>query len=122
MELRDLIVTPIVLILIYGVAFGIRSSVTDVVNRVYFIPALTVKMIGALALGFIYQFYYDGGDTYMYHTYADLFGKPFWDSPSAGLKLLFSDGLDLVGIYKYISNLFLSRSTIVCCCTIDITF
>jgi hypothetical protein len=106
LELRDIIVTPIVILLVYGMAYAIRSSVTDEVNRVYFIPALTVKIIGALAVGFIYQFYYDGGDTFNYHTHGSRhIWEAFLDSPSKGLKLLFSDGSDEIGIYKYSSKI-----------------
>lgn len=79
---------------------------TDDVNRRYFFPALTVKVLGALALGFIYQFYYNGGDTYNYHTHGSrVVWEAFWDSPAAGLKLLFSDGQDEIGIYQYSSRI-----------------
>lgn len=106
MELRDIIVTPIVIILIYAIAFAVRSSVTDEVNRVYFIPALTVKIIGALALGFIYQFYYDGGDTFNYHTHGSRHvWEAFMDSPGKGFKLLLSDGSDETAVYKYSSRI-----------------
>ncbi len=105
MELRDFIVTPIVIILVYGIAFAIRSSVTDEVNRIYFIPALTVKIIGALALGFIYQFYYGGGDTFSYHTHGSRhIWEAFMNSPGKGIQLLFSNG-DQTGIYQYSSRI-----------------
>lgn len=106
MELRDLIVTPIIIFIVYALAYIIRPSVTDAVNRRYFFPALTVKVLGALALGFIYQFYYSGGDTYNYHTHGSRHvWEAFYDSPAYGLKLLFSDGQDEVGIYKYSSRI-----------------
>lgn len=107
MELRDLIVTPIVLILIYIVAYLVRTKVTDNINRVYFLPALTVRIFGAFALGVLYQFYYDGGDTFMYHTHGSRFvWEAFRDSPLLGLKLLFSDGSNQIGIYKYASRIY----------------
>jgi len=106
LELRDIIVTPIVIILVYGIAFVVRASVTDEVNRVYFIPALTAKIIGALALGFIYQFYYDGGDTFNYHTHGSRHvWEAFMDSPSKGFKLLINDGTNYADIYRYASNI-----------------
>ncbi|MEQ8424942.1 MAG: hypothetical protein RIA63_09545, partial [Cyclobacteriaceae bacterium] len=87
MELRDLIVTPIVIFLVYAGAYWIRPRVTDSINRKYFIPALTVRIIGALAVGFIYQFYYDGGDTFAYHTYGSrIIWEAFIGSPIDGLK------------------------------------
>lgn len=106
MELRDIIVTPIVIILVYWVAYAIRPSVTDGLNRVYFIPALTVKIIGALALGFIYQFYYSGGDTFNYHTHGSRHvWEAFTHSPAKGIKLFLSDGIDQTDIYKYSSKI-----------------
>src|SRR5690349_22378627 len=93
MESRDLIVTPVIIIIVYAAAYLIRPVLTDDVTRVYFFPALTLKIFGALALGFIYQFYYDGGDTFNYHT---LGSRHIWeaimDSPSNGMQLLFADG------------------------------
>jgi hypothetical protein len=102
-ELRDLVVTPVLLVLIYVLAYIIRPYVTDDINRRYFFPALTVKIIGALAIGFIYQFYYDGGDTFNYHTYGS---RVIWnaivDSPD-GLGLL--AGSSEPGLYRYTSQI-----------------
>jgi hypothetical protein len=87
------------------VAYIVRPFVTDEINRVYFIPALTVKVIGALAVGFIYQFYYDGGDTFNYHTHGSRHvWDAFVDSPSKGLKLLLGDNDG--SIYKYSSQIY----------------
>ena len=56
MEARDLLVTPIVLVLVYMVAYAVRPLATDSINRKYFIPALTLKIFGGIALGLVYQF------------------------------------------------------------------
>lgn len=102
MELRDLIVTPIIIFLVYAGAYRIRPYLTDSITRKYFIPALTVRIIGALAVGFIYQFYYDGGDTFNFHTRGSrIIWEAFWDDPIVGIKLLFSSG-DLSGdVFRY---------------------
>lgn len=93
MEMRDFIVTPIVIFLVFLGAYLIRPRVTDSTTRKYFFPALTVKIIGALAVGFIYQFYYWGGDTYNFHTHGSRhIWEAFMDSPEKGLGLLFSGG------------------------------
>ncbi|HMG93408.1 MAG TPA: hypothetical protein VK589_25295 [Chryseolinea sp.] len=106
MELRDVIVTPVVLILVYIGGYFIRARLTDEVNRIYFFPALTVKVIGALALGFIYQFYYGGGDTFTYHTHGS---RHIWealmDEPTKGIKLLLGNGTNEASIYKYSSKI-----------------
>lgn len=104
MELRDFIVTPIVILIVYTVAYILRSRVTNDITRPYFFPALTAKIFGALALGFIYQFYYGGGDTYNFHSYGSRHvWEAFMENPATGFKLLFSDGTSEVGIYKYSS-------------------
>ncbi len=105
MELRDLIVTPIIIFLVYVVAYLIRPRVTDNVNRKYFFPALTVRIIGALAVGFIYQFYYDGGDTYNFHTYGSrIIWEAIVDDPQKGFSILFGSGTGS-GEYKYTSRI-----------------
>ncbi|MBL7843753.1 MAG: hypothetical protein KF846_14925 [Cyclobacteriaceae bacterium] len=105
MELRDLIVTPIVIILVYVAAYLIRPRVTDAVNRKYFFPALSLRIFGALALGFLYQFYYHGGDTFNYHTHGSRhIWEAFMDSPVLGWKLLTSGGEPIKGAYAYTSS------------------
>lgn len=112
MELRDLIVTPLVLILIYSIAYFIRPRVTDDITRKYFFPALTVKLFGAIALGLVYQFYYSGGDTYVYHTHGSrIVWQAFLDSPTTGLKLLFSNGIGTESTYKYASQIYFFRDS-----------
>ena len=62
--LNDLLLTPVYLAVLYLVAYGIRGRFTNVYTRRYFIPALTVKFIGAISLGLVYAYYYKGGDTF----------------------------------------------------------
>ena len=103
MELRDLIVTPLVVMMVYAVAYVIRPYATDKKTQRYFIPALTLKMIGAVFLGVLYQFYYNGGDTFYYHTYGS---RVMWDAFMndffVGLNLFFSNDEFIPGAYKYI--------------------
>ena len=110
MELRDLVVTPIVLFIVYIGAFFLRPLVTDRVNRRYFIPALTVKIIGALAVGFVYQFYYGGGDTFAFHTHGSrIIWEAFVDDPLKGLNLFFANGEYSGDIFKYSSRIWYFR-------------
>lgn len=103
MELRDLLVTPIWLMIIYIIAYVVRPYVTDSINHRYFFPALTVKIIGALAVGFLYQFYYTGGDTFNYHTHGS---RHIWnaimETPN-GFNLLWNG--DKQGLYPYYSKI-----------------
>ena len=45
MESRDILVTPILILLVYLVAYIVRPRVTDMTTRVYFFPAITVKIM-----------------------------------------------------------------------------
>ncbi|HEX8041797.1 MAG TPA: hypothetical protein VF490_21775, partial [Chryseosolibacter sp.] len=97
---------PLVILLVYALAYLVRPWVTDDVNRRYFFPALTVRILGALAVGFLYQFYYEGGDTFAYHTHGS---RPLWEammeSPSQGFRLLFVNGEYGPGIWKTASRI-----------------
>lgn len=102
MELRDFIVTPIVLVLVYFVAYWLRPRFTDINTRRYFIPALTVRIIGAISVGFLYQFYYDGGDTFTYHTRGSaVIWQAFMDSPINGVRLLFAGTEQIPELFRY---------------------
>jgi hypothetical protein len=107
LELRDLIVTPAVIILVYVGAFIFRPRVTDEINRGFFLPALTLRIIGALAVGVIYQFYYSGGDTFNFHTSGSRhIWEAFWDSPSKGIQMLLSSGKHQENFYAYSSRIY----------------
>jgi len=103
-ELRDLIVTPIIIFLIYGMAYMLRPMLSNSVTRGYYFPALTVKIIGSLAVGFIYQFYYGGGDTFNFHTYGSrIVWEAFMNNPVDGLKLIFNSSDP--ELYNYTSRI-----------------
>ncbi|MCK5703190.1 MAG: hypothetical protein KAI29_18645, partial [Cyclobacteriaceae bacterium] len=99
--------TPILLILIYAIAGFIRPFVTDKQNRRYFLPGLTVKIIGAISVGLIYQFYYGGGDTF---TYFNLGSKYIWeafkDSPILAFKLIFAGKEYATDTFQYASKIY----------------
>ncbi|HBK88143.1 MAG: hypothetical protein U0289_12440 [Cyclobacteriaceae bacterium] len=110
MELRDFVSTPIILVVVYVVAFLLRPYVTDQLTRQYFIPALTVRVFGALALGVVYQFYYDGGDTYNYHTGGSrIIWEAFMKDPLAGMQLIFQPVTNNQNLYEYTSRIYFAR-------------
>ena len=70
-------------------AIFIRSYVTNARTRKYFLPAVWIRFIGAIALGWIYQFYYGGGDTFNYWTHGSRWiGEAFDKDIFLGIKLL----------------------------------
>ncbi|MBU6122864.1 hypothetical protein [Hymenobacter siberiensis] len=91
--------------LIYGIAYGVRGSVTNVYTKKYFIPALTVKIVGAIALGILYHTLYSG-DTNNYFKQAGIVYHAFGDSFSAGLELVTTSGDVTPNIAKYTSQLY----------------
>jgi len=105
LDLRDLIVGPLVLAGVLLAAYVIRPRVTDTVTRKYFFPALLLRIGGAIAVGLIYQFYYSGGDTFNYHTNGSrVIWEAFMESPSLGYKLFVGDQ-NYPGAYAYISRM-----------------
>ncbi len=106
MEIRDLVVTPIVIMLVYVMAYLVRGRFTDEFTVRYYFPALTLKIFGAIALGLLYQYYYDGGDTYNFHTKGSrIIWEAFTESPVLGWKLLTSSGEHIPGAVKYYSRI-----------------
>jgi hypothetical protein len=104
--LNDLLLTPIYLGLFYALAFAVRDKVTNVYTRPYFIPALTLKFVGAVALGLIYTFYYNGGDTINYYNQASIIYHAFGDSFTDGIKLLTTSGEYDPAIAKYTNQMY----------------
>ena len=90
MDLRDFIVTPAIILVVYAIAYWIRPRVTDLHSRRFYFPALSIKIFCAIALGILYQFYYKGGDTFNYHTYGSrVIWNIFTNDPLDGLSLIF---------------------------------
>ena len=109
MDLRDVFVTPLYLAVIYMLAIMLRPLVSDRYTRRYFLPGLSVKLLGALAVGFIYQFYYGGGDTFTYYHDAGLIWEAFLDSPLKALQLITADGTWQGDTFEYASRMHVYR-------------
>lgn len=87
-------------------AYLIRGKVTDKSTKRYFIPALTLKLIGAISIGLIYQFYYNGGDTFNYfHHGSRYIWEAFLDSPIKAFQLIFGDGTYQSRTFEYASKI-----------------
>lgn len=106
MEVKDLLVGPIVFFLLLLAGYLVRPAMTDAQTRQYFLPALLLRMGGALLVGLIYQFYYSGGDTYNFHTHGSRqVWQVFFESPIDALRLIFGDVSDQPGLYRYSSKI-----------------
>lgn len=106
MEIRDFFITPVYIFLILGLAYFIRPKVTNQKTRKYFFPAIGLKMLGAIALGLIYQFYYGGGDTFGFTLYGSaLIWEAFLEDPVAALKLIFASNELRPDTFAYASRI-----------------
>lgn len=89
MEVKDFFFIPVYFILILFIANKVKPSVTNSHTAKYFIPALIAKLVGALALGMIYQFHYGGGDTLNYFGDVQRLSESFFEHREATLKVFF---------------------------------
>ena len=87
----DYALLPFVLALVYGIAFSIRNRRYPHGHpwRKYYMPALSVKIFGAIFIGLIYAYYYKSGDTFNYFYHAQLINNSFDESFSKWINLLF---------------------------------
>jgi hypothetical protein len=108
MELRDFVVTPLWFIALLTIGYVVRPKVTTPYTRKYFLPALILRLACAVAVGLLYQFYYSGGDTFVYHTQGSrLIWEAMVQSPSTGLKLFFDPQHSLMGeTFEFASRIY----------------
>jgi hypothetical protein len=104
----DFALLPFYLAIIYSIAYKVRNRKYSHKHpwRKYYIPALTIKIFGALFIGLVYGYYYKGGDTYYYFNQAQVLNSAFNESFEKWLNLLFhipkaNDG----NYYEYISRM-----------------
>jgi hypothetical protein len=89
-NLLDYILLPFYLAIIFVIANKFKNSKYPPGHpwRPYFIPGLIAKIVGAVGIGLIYQYYYGGGDTFNYFYHAQVINSSFTDSPSKWFNLI----------------------------------
>jgi hypothetical protein len=106
--LFDYFLTPFYLLFIYIGAYFIKKWNYSFGHpwRHYFIPALTCKILGAVFIGMLYQYYYGMGDTFYYYDHATTINSAFVESPGKWFNLVFRIPDWYEGGYsKYISKM-----------------
>ena len=91
-ELKDFFLLPVYLIIIYIIAYSSRHRQYGFRHPLYkyYIPALTVKIIGSVGIGLVYQYYYGiAGDTGNYFINARMVTGVLNDSLIDFLELVF---------------------------------
>jgi hypothetical protein len=108
----DFFLAPFVAVFIYLFALRFREKHYPKGHpwRPYFIPGLTFKMLGALAIGLTYAYYYKGGDTFNYHYHARVINSALNESVGKWFNLLLAIPEKGVGdYYEYTSQLWWYR-------------
>lgn len=108
----DLVLTPIYLLVLTFIAKRMRDKRYPPGHplRKYYLPGLWVKFGGAIFIALIYQFYYEGGDTFNFFTQSKVINSSLNDSFSVWFELLQRKPQDSnPHLYKYISQLFWYR-------------
>ncbi len=89
-ELLDFIIGPIYVGIILFIGLRVSSRFTDSVDRRMFNLGLLVKLVSSFAIGVIYWFYYQDGDTVYYYERMLKVSSVLKSNISLGLKLIFS--------------------------------
>jgi hypothetical protein len=108
LSIWDLVLTPIYLLIIIFIAKRYRDRKFPPGHplRKYYLPGLYVKLLGAIFIGLLYEFYYAGGDTSNYFKHAQIINSALDDSVVTWFKLLLrvSDASD-PSLYSYTSQM-----------------
>lgn len=119
----DYLLLPFFIFFIYRIAYAICNKYYPVGHpwRKYFIYGLGLKIAGAIFIGLIYQYYYEGGDTSYYFYHSKVINSAFSESVTKWLALLFHIPKSYDGEYfNYISRMEWYNdkgSYMVCCIT-----
>ncbi len=109
----DFFLAPFIAAIIYLTALRIRKRYYPIGHpwRPYFMPGLIIKLIGAISIGLIYTYYYNGGDTFNYHYHARVINSALNESIGKWFNLLFSIPPPEKGeYYEYISQMYWYKS------------
>lgn len=104
--LKDFLLLPFYLAIIYALAYSSRNKQYSIRHplRKYYIPALTVRLLGAVGLGVVYQFYYGyGGDTGSYFYNSKLIAEYFTKDPGIFFDLVFKPVLATLDVRMLIN-------------------
>jgi hypothetical protein len=90
LSLLDFILLPFYAVLLFSIAYRIRNRKYPKSHpwRKYFMPAFTLKIVGAIIITLIYIYYYGGGDTTNIFHNAIYINKTFQHSPGDWLDLI----------------------------------
>lgn len=96
LEYTDLVLVPIFLAVIYFLVNANKERLLGVNSplRSYLIPALSIKLMGAIASGLVYQFYYRGGDTMDFYGDGSFVSGLFFENFNEFLGMMASNPME----------------------------
>jgi hypothetical protein len=106
-EFRDIIVFPFVLIIVL-ILFHIWQVRNGIEGRRWK-AAFLFKVLAALFIGSLYQFYYGGGDTFNFFHHSKQIWAGILDHPITGFKLVFNQNTYYPELSEYISKMWWFR-------------
>jgi hypothetical protein len=90
----DWIIWVIYFTLIFLVLLIYRNGKTESYYK-YFLPAFVLKVVGGLMFTTIYVYYYQFGDTFLYHRGATVLADTLINDPGSYFRLLLSENANL---------------------------
>lgn len=92
---QDFLLLPLFVLFWVGIFWSIREKrYQDKQLSQYFLPALGLRLLGAVLTAFMYQYYYGYGDTFFYYFGARDIFNAFLTNPEAAFEILFLDYYD----------------------------
>lgn len=120
--LNDLILGPLVFLFIILYVKNKLKQKKDFVYQQYFLKALVLRLVCSVILALVYQYYYKGGDTMVYYTYAMRLREVMYENFSAFFDLAFNPNFSVFnsdyffgtgsGYYLNDSSRFIIRMTL----------
>ncbi len=105
MGLIDLFITPFYCSILFIIVFLYKSkNKNNQLISKYFLSAFILRILGGVAFGCVYFFYYNGGDTFNYFSDSLVVSGALRNDTFNGFKLLFFSGGSMVDgeIYEYV--------------------
>lgn len=105
----DYVLLPFMVILAYSLSIRVRNKYYPRGHalRKYFIPALSVKIVGSIFLGLIYGYYYGYSDSFGFFEHSKVIDSSLDESVVKWINLIFHiPAPDDYNYYKYTSNMY----------------
>lgn len=89
----DFALTPLYFILLISIGYLLRNKYTRQKPEIkkYFIPALAIRMVGAIIAIFFNDYYIGGNDMAGYYNGSIAYWNVFWDNPPLFFEMLISN-------------------------------